>query len=421
MIVPAAGTVLLIIEGLQAAWGTVSRILQAFERFMAFLKAVKTGQAGPPFGEAVAAAGVVVIDFVSNWLLKRLRGPASKVAGKIREIASKIGKKLKKAIKKLGKKFGKVKDKFFGKKGSKADKADKDKGRGREGDREAKDSKEENDLAEKQQRVDKAVEVATVAVDRFAGKRVGRMILKPILAGIKLRYRLRSLELIPDGKSWTVYGTINPFARRNTQALVLTEQEAQDIEERIERGDRSVTREELEAFNRRKRAINTVSRADQPLEPAHPGMATHGHGHGDHGYQTTPAQQSNRIRTGVAPSGRVSHPPSKASSFHSPEAEAEAFGTARGQLQKDLRSGGVSPFDANGEPTRYKSIVETSDTKGFGYQEVKQKDASGQVIRDASGLPLTTTNPTPLKKANVILEYVPSTGEWHPVTYFPQP
>jgi hypothetical protein len=30
MIVPAAGTVLLIIEGLQAAWGTVSRILQAF-------------------------------------------------------------------------------------------------------------------------------------------------------------------------------------------------------------------------------------------------------------------------------------------------------------------------------------------------------------------------------------------------------
>jgi hypothetical protein len=56
MIVPAAGTVLLIIEGLQAAWGTVSRILQAFDRFMAFLKAVKTGQAGPPFGAAVAAA-----------------------------------------------------------------------------------------------------------------------------------------------------------------------------------------------------------------------------------------------------------------------------------------------------------------------------------------------------------------------------
>jgi hypothetical protein len=128
MIVPAAGTVLLIIEGLQAAWGTVSRILQAFERFMAFLKAVKTGQAGPPFGGAMAAAGVVVIDFVSNWLLKRLRGPASKVAGKIREIAKKIGNKVKKAAKKLKQKFGKVKDKFFGKnKGRKDKKKDQDK------------------------------------------------------------------------------------------------------------------------------------------------------------------------------------------------------------------------------------------------------------------------------------------------------
>ncbi|MBE9151820.1 phage tail protein, partial [Coleofasciculus sp. LEGE 07092] len=120
MIVPAAGTILLIIEGLQAAWGTVSRMMQAFDRFMVFLKAVKTGQAGPPFGGALAAAGVVVIDFVSNWLLKRLRGPASKVAGKIREIAAKIGKKIKKALKKvkrkLKRKVRKLKDKFFGKK-----------------------------------------------------------------------------------------------------------------------------------------------------------------------------------------------------------------------------------------------------------------------------------------------------------------
>jgi hypothetical protein len=119
MIVPAAGTVLLIIEGLQAAWGTASRVLQAFDRFMVFLKAVKTGQAGPPSVRLWRRLGVVVIDFVSNWLLKRLRGPASKVAGKIKEIAKKIGNKVKKAVKKLGKKGGKLKDKFFGKKGGK--------------------------------------------------------------------------------------------------------------------------------------------------------------------------------------------------------------------------------------------------------------------------------------------------------------
>jgi hypothetical protein len=114
MIVPAAGAVLAIIEGLQAAWGTVSRVIQAFDRFMGFLKAVKTGQSGPQFGAALAAAGVVLIDFVSNWLLKRVRGAASKVAAKIKEIAKKIGRKLKAASKKLGRKFGKVKDKFTG-------------------------------------------------------------------------------------------------------------------------------------------------------------------------------------------------------------------------------------------------------------------------------------------------------------------
>jgi hypothetical protein len=96
MIVPAAGALLAIIEGLQAAWGTVSRILQAIERFVAFLKAVKGGQAGLLFAQAVAAAAVVVIDFVANWLLKRLRKPAGAVAKSLRKIAQKIGAALKK-------------------------------------------------------------------------------------------------------------------------------------------------------------------------------------------------------------------------------------------------------------------------------------------------------------------------------------
>ena len=210
MIVPAAGTVMVIIEGLQAAWGTVSRILQAFERFMAFLKAVKTGQAGPPFGAALAAAGVVVIDFVSNWLLKRLRGPASKVAGKIKEIAAKIGDKIKNVVKRLGKKFGKLKDKFFGKKGDKGNK-------GREGDRK---NKEKDDLAKKQKRVDRAVEVAAAAVNKFAGKPVAKHLLTPMLYAIKLSYGLKVLEPIPEGENWAVYGEINPKSTKPTNAKI---------------------------------------------------------------------------------------------------------------------------------------------------------------------------------------------------------
>jgi hypothetical protein len=97
MIVPAAGAILTIIEGLRAAWGTISRIITAFALFFAFLKAVKTGKAAGAFAAAVAAAAVVVIDFVANWLLQRLRKPAGAIAGKLKALAQKIGRGLKAA------------------------------------------------------------------------------------------------------------------------------------------------------------------------------------------------------------------------------------------------------------------------------------------------------------------------------------
>lgn len=94
-IVPAAGAILTIIEGLRAAWGTVSRIIAAIQKFVAFLKAVRPGRGAGPFAQTLASAGIVVIDFVANWLLQRLRKPASAVAGRLREIAKKIGAVLK--------------------------------------------------------------------------------------------------------------------------------------------------------------------------------------------------------------------------------------------------------------------------------------------------------------------------------------
>jgi hypothetical protein len=197
MIVPAAGTVLLIIEGLQAAWGTASRVLQAFDRFMVFLKAVKTGQAGPPFGSALAAAGVVLIDFVSNWLLKRLRGPASKVAGKIREIAAKIGKKIKKALKKVKRKLGKVKDKFFGKKGGKGD---NNKGRGREEQRKRK----------VQERFEKGLAALEKYQAKYRGKTTSSLLFKAGLALIRMRYGFTKLELTQQGNRWVIDAVMNP-------------------------------------------------------------------------------------------------------------------------------------------------------------------------------------------------------------------
>ena len=103
MIVPAAGAVMAIIQGLVAAWGAIQRILAAIDRFIAFLKAVKSGNAGPAFAQALAAAAVAVIEFVSQFLLRKIAGAASKVAGKIKAIAQKIGKRLMAAMKKVGK------------------------------------------------------------------------------------------------------------------------------------------------------------------------------------------------------------------------------------------------------------------------------------------------------------------------------
>jgi hypothetical protein len=90
MIVPAAGAVMAIIEGLQAAWGTISRIIAAFGAFIAFLAMVKSGGAGPLFAGVIASSAVVVLDFVSNWLLRRLAGPARKVGARLKGMAEKF-------------------------------------------------------------------------------------------------------------------------------------------------------------------------------------------------------------------------------------------------------------------------------------------------------------------------------------------
>ena len=94
LIVPAAAAVMLIIQALQAAWGSLGRILQAFDAFIAFLKGVRWGNAGPLFGGALAAAAVAVIEFISQFLLQRLMSAAGAVAGKIRALAKRIGARL---------------------------------------------------------------------------------------------------------------------------------------------------------------------------------------------------------------------------------------------------------------------------------------------------------------------------------------
>lgn len=170
----------------------------------------------------------------------------------------------------------------------------------------------------------------------------------------------------------------------------------------------------------RGRAVRITEAADKPLEPTNPNKSTEGHGHADHGAQTTEAQQGQRIKDGTTPSGRQANAPSKTSKFNSPEQEAEALRLGRKGMDANAANG-YPPYDpVTGEPNRCPVDVTTNDPEGFGSQTTRAKNPDGTNMRDANGDYVPVTNPTPLSGAKIIYEYVPSTGKWEPVTYYPQ-
>jgi hypothetical protein len=170
----------------------------------------------------------------------------------------------------------------------------------------------------------------------------------------------------------------------------------------------------------RGRATRITEAADKPLEPTNPNKSTEGHGHADHGAQTTDAQQGQRIKDGTTPSGRQANAPSKTSKFNSPEQEAEALRLGRKDMDAKAANG-YPPYDpVTGEPNRCPVDVTTNDPDGFGSQTTRAKNPDGTNMRDANGDYVPVTNPTPLSGAKVIYEYVPSTGKWEPVTCYPQ-
>jgi len=206
MIVPAAGALMAIIEGLQAAWGTVSRIIAAFAAFMAFLSAVQGGGAGPLFATALASAAVVVLDFVANWLLKKLRGPAAKVGKKLEGIAARLKRKGKGADAKQPKK-------------KRDDHGGPDERPAKNPDKDDKKGKQEESLAQKEARLQKAV--AEVKRLTKGGKGIG-LLLRARLWNIKRKYKLSELSATKQpGKAhiYDVNAVINPKANFEVFAL----------------------------------------------------------------------------------------------------------------------------------------------------------------------------------------------------------
>jgi hypothetical protein len=70
-----------------------------------------------------------------------------------------------------------------------------------------------------QQRLDLALPEAQRAVDRFAGRAVGAVVLRPLLAAIRLRYQLTALEPFEREGRWWIRATVNPTAEGATSVL----------------------------------------------------------------------------------------------------------------------------------------------------------------------------------------------------------
>lgn len=72
-----------------------------------------------------------------------------------------------------------------------------------------------------EQRLRQAVAEGKQAVNRYAGQRVGALVLRPLLTAIRLRHRLTSLDVIERGENWAVRGVINPIYEDGTNVKVV--------------------------------------------------------------------------------------------------------------------------------------------------------------------------------------------------------
>jgi hypothetical protein len=106
LVIPAAGAIMAIVRGAIAAYHAVSKIIAAIGKFIAFLKAVRSGQAARPFAEAVAAGVVALLEFIASFLMSKLAGAAKGVAGALKGIADRIVKFLARGAKAVKKGMG---------------------------------------------------------------------------------------------------------------------------------------------------------------------------------------------------------------------------------------------------------------------------------------------------------------------------
>ena len=197
----------------------VDRAEQIVEFVNAVLDAViaiaKGGTGGVPdlIEKALARSVPVLIG-----LLAAILGLGG-IAGKIKSIFQALAKPVTKAIDWVIDKIVTLAKKLWAKLKTKAKKA-KDKALGL-------DDSPQGRL----KRLSKAMTVAANALKRFGTNVVSRMVLRPILAAVRFRYGLTSLELVPDGETMVLIGVINPQKKVRTNLPV--EKSAREAHDKV--------------------------------------------------------------------------------------------------------------------------------------------------------------------------------------------
>lgn len=252
MIIPAAGAIIAIIQGLVAAWGAIQRIIQAFQLFFIFLKAVKNGGAGPQFATALAASAIAVLQFLANFLISRLGKAASGVTSRLKALAQKlmaffkrVGKGALKVIRKVGrvvmrgvrsaghlakrgikavgrvarravKAIGRVTRRVLSRTGAGRavlrtyDKARKKVGELREKFKQRREKRKQRRKEDAAKRVDKALGEIPPILESSAHKGIRGILLPARLLIWKLKYRLRKLRLEKAGHKFNLVAAASP-------------------------------------------------------------------------------------------------------------------------------------------------------------------------------------------------------------------
>jgi hypothetical protein len=188
MFIPGAGFISAIISIYDTVMVFVQKISKIIQVVTAFIDSIVSIAGG-----AIGAAANRVESILANLLslaISFLAGfvglgkVSDKIMGVIGKVRATVDKALDAAIKWIVSRAKAIIDKLFG-------------------------GKEETP-EQKQKRLEAGSAAALAAVSKYSGKKVGILVLKPLLALVRIRHRLTSLEPIKVGDKWSIRAEVNP-------------------------------------------------------------------------------------------------------------------------------------------------------------------------------------------------------------------